>query len=138
MYARRYIWLAAIVTLIMAASCKESKSDFFKRDAALYTERYCPNTFEDGITVLDSMVFDDGQEPGELQVYYTLNLDSTFRGELMKKVDDIWKENLNYVVNATVFVKHKEYGVSFKFVYYDKETGQLLFENVIDKEDYQR
>lgn len=138
MYARKWMWLLGLTSLLLTSSCKESKSDYFKREAQLYTERYCPNRFDDGITVLDSMVYDDSQKVGRLKVYYTLELDSAMRAELMKKVDDLWQENLKYVANTVVFAKHKSEGISFSFIYFDKETGRQLFENEITKRHYER
>ena len=140
MYARIIVGsVMAVAMLLCVSSCgnRESKAEYFKRVSQQYTESNCPSRFPDGITTLDSLVFDDSDATGTQVLYYTLEVDSAMRQLVLEKKDELTQENLNFVRNSVVFAKQKEQGVRFRFVYHDAAMKDKIIECTYTKEDYQ-
>ena len=123
--------------LFFLASCRESIHDRFKNEAREYTEQNCPLSMGDGITVLDSMVYAEKSSGGEWAIYYSVFLDEEKKNELMSKKDELERLNLKFVQNSPIFIKQKENGVDFAFVYYDALTKAKLLECRYTKKDYE-
>lgn len=133
----RIMMISAAAMCLFSCGGRESKTDYFKRISQQYTEGNCPSRFPDGITTLDSLVFDDSDDTGTQKLYYTLEVDSAMRQMVIDKREELEKENLNFVRNSVIFAKQKEDGVRFKFVYYDSAKKDKILECIYTKEDYQ-
>ena len=105
-------------------------------EAREYTERNCPSSMGDGITVLDSMVFVDNEETGVWGIYYTVFLDDAQKQELKQKKDELVALNLKFVKNSPIFIRQKEAGVNFVFVYNDAVTKKKIMECKYTEKDY--
>lgn len=137
MYARKtYIYIVGIF-LLLFCSCQEKRADRFEREAREYTEKHCPQRLEDGLTVLDSMVFVKDGGAGTLQLYYSLYLTDEERKQVMDKLGDLGDYNLRIVRNSVLFAKHKEAGVSFTYIYHDANKGDKIAEYHFEKKDYE-
>lgn len=90
----------------------------------------------DGITVLDSMVFVDNEETGVWGIYYTVFLDDAQKQELKQKKDELVALNLKFVKNSPIFIRQKEAGVNFVFVYNDAVTKKQIMECKYTEKDY--
>jgi len=90
----------------------------------------------DGITVLDSMVFVDNEETGVWGIYYTVFLDDAQKQELKQKKDELVALNLKFVKNSPIFIRQKEAGVNFVFVYNDAVTKKKIMECRYTEKDY--
>lgn len=134
MYARKWIFL--LVLMLVASSCQEKKADFFEREAREYTEKHCPQQLDE-FTRIDSIVYVKDNEAGDLRLFYTLTLTDEMRKVVMEKLDDIGKEDLRIVRNSPIYAKHKEYGVSFTYIYHDAERGDKIAEFHFTKKDYE-
>ncbi len=130
--------LAVVAATVLLASCgRESKGEYFKRLSRQYTESSCPNHFTDGITTLDSLVFDDSDDEGTQNLYYSLEVDSATRQAILDKKNELTQANLDFVRNSVVFAKQKEEGVRFRFIYYDAEKKDKIIDCTYTKKDYQ-
>ena len=134
MYARvSYI----ILSLLLLVSCQEKRMDRFEREAREYTETHCPQRMEDGLTVLDSMVFEQTGENGNLKLYYSLPLTDEQRATMMGMLDELGETNLKVVRNSVFYAKHKDAGIDFTYIYHDANKGDKIVEYHFTKEDYQ-
>ena len=137
MYARKtYIYIVGIF-LLLFCSCQEKRADRFEREAREYTEKHCPQRLEDGLTVLDSMVFVKDDGAGTLQMYYSLYLTDEVRKQVMDKLGELGDHDLRIVRNSVLFAKHKEAGVSFTYIYHDANKGDKIAEYHFEKKDYE-
>lgn len=135
MYVRiHYILLSSVVLLLLLTACQEKRQDRFQREAQDYTATHCPQQLDEH-TVLDSMVFEPNGEAGELKMYYSLLLTPGQRDTLMRKLYTLGQENLRVVRNSVQFVRHKEAGVSFTYIYHDAEQGDEIITYHYEKED---
>jgi len=139
MYTRELksrICILLFLSSLLFFSCQERIEERFKREAREYTERNCPSSMGDGITVLDSMVFVDNEETGVWGIYYTVFLDDAQKQELKQKKDDLVALNLKFVKNSPIFIRQKEAGVNFVFVYNDAVTKKKIMECKYTEKDY--
>lgn len=118
----------------MLCSCQEKKSERFEREAREFTEKNCPQHL-DPITTLDSLVFEPAGV-GTLKQYYTLDLDDESREAFMNKLGEIGDTNLKIVKNSVLFIKHKDAGVTFSYIYFDAATGDKLVQYDFMEEQY--
>ena len=138
MYARvSYLFTLSFAVLLLS-SCQEKLQDRFVREAREYTEKHCPQSYGDGITTLDSMVFVPNDSTiGDLKIYYSLQLSEELRNAFMDKIGEIGEENLKIVRNSVLFSKHKDAGASFTYIYHDAEKGDKIAEYHITREEYE-
>lgn len=127
--------LYLIIAIIALSACQEKKMDRFEREAREFTEKNCPQHL-DNVTTLDSMVFVNSGE-GELRMYYTLQLDDDMKQLFMNSLGDLADENLSVVKNSVLFIKYKDAGVTFSYIYLDAVTGDKLVEYNFAKNQYQ-
>ena len=130
------ICILLFLSSLLFFSCQERVGERFKRGAREYTERNCPSSMGDGITVLDSMVFVDNEETGVWGIYYTVFLDDAQKQELKQKKDELVALNLKFVKNSPIFIRQKEAGVNFVFVYNDAVTKKKIMECKYTEKDY--
>ncbi len=135
MYARKPILLSISVVTLLFFSCQEKKADFFERDAKEYTATYCPQPLGDGVTTLDSIVFDK-EGVGTLKIYYSLVLTDEERENMMNKLGELGDANLSTLRSSVILAKHKEAGVNFNYIYIDKNRKEKIAEYNFTKEDY--
>lgn len=121
---------------MLLVSCQEKLAQRFEREAREYTETNCPQQM-DAVTCLDSMVYVPDEQGGELIQYYSLQLTSEQRTEMMNKLGEINDVNLRLVRNSIPFTKYREAGVSFTFIYHDATVGDKIVEYHFSKEDYE-
>lgn len=108
--------------------------DRFEREAREYTERNCPQKMDE-ITTLDSMVFVNKGD-GNLRMYYSLLLDDEQREAFSNVMGELADENLSVVRNSVAFIKQKEAGVTFSYIYVDAVTGDKLVEYNYTRNEY--
>ena len=137
---KRVHYILLSVALLAFSSCQEKLQDRFVREAREYTATHCPQRLGDGMTVLDSMVFEpDGGDgdAGDLRMYYSVTLTSEQRDALMNCLGELGDQNLKVVRNSVMFTKFKEVGTSFTYIYHDVATGDKLAEYHFEKKDYE-
>ena len=135
MYVRIHYFILGLLVMLLVA-CQEKLAQRFEREAREYTEANCPQQM-DAVTCLDSMVYVPDEQGGELIQYYSLQLTSEQRTEMMNKLGEINDVNLRLVRNSIPFTKYREAGVSFTFIYYDATIGDKIVEYHFSKEDYE-
>lgn len=126
--------LFIIAVLATLASCQEKKQERFEREAREFTEKNCPQQL-DAITTIDSMVYVN-EGTGELRIYYTLQLNDEERELFMDKLTELGENNLKIVRNSVLFVKYKDEGIKFSYIYHDAVTGEKLVEYNFSEEEY--
>ena len=135
MYVRIHYFILGLLVMLLVA-CQEKLAQRFEREAREYTEANCPQQM-DAVTCLDSMVYVPDEQGGELIQYYSLQLTSEQRTEMMNKLGEINNVNLRLVRNSIPFTKYREAGVSFTFIYHDATIGDKIVEYHFSKEDYE-
>lgn len=135
MYVRIHYFILGLLVMLLVA-CQEKLAQRFEREAREYTEANCPQQM-DAVTCLDSMVYVPDEQGGELIQYYSLQLTSEQRTEMMNKLGEINDVNLRIVRNSIPFTKYREAGVSFTFIYHDATIGDKIVEYHFSKEDYE-
>ena len=135
MYVRIHYFILSLLAMLLV-SCQEKLAQRFEREAREYTETNCPQQM-DAVTCLDSMVYVPDEQGGELIQYYSLQLTSEQRTEMMNKLGEINDVNLRLVRNSIPFTKYREAGVSFTFIYHDATVGDKIVEYHFSKEDYE-
>lgn len=135
MYVRIHYFILGLLVMLLVA-CQEKRAQRFEREAREYTEANCPQQM-DAVTCLDSMVYVPDEQGGELIQYYSLQLTSEQRTEMMNKLGEINDVNLRLVRNSIPFTKYREAGVSFTFIYHDATIGDKIVEYHFSKEDYE-
>ncbi len=135
MYVRIHYFILGLLVMLLVA-CQEKLAQRFEREAREYTEANCPQQM-DAVTCLDSMVYVPDEQGGELIQYYSLQLTSEQRTEMMNKLGEINDVNLRLVRNSIPFTKYREAGVSFTFIYHDATIGDKIVEYHFSKEDYE-
>lgn len=135
MYVRIHYFILGLLVMLLVA-CQEKLAQRFEREAREYTEANCPQQM-DAVTCLDSMVYVPDDQGGELIQYYSLQLTSEQRTEMMNKLGEINDVNLRLVRNSIPFTKYREAGVSFTFIYHDATIGDKIVEYHFSKEDYE-
>lgn len=129
---KKILFIAAAVTMLV--SCQEKKLDRFEREAKEYTQKKCP-LHMDSVTTLDSMVFVNKGE-GNLRMYYSLNISEEQKEAFMNMLGDIGDENLGQLRSSVEYIKHKDAGVTFSYIYMDAVTGEKLVEYSFTKQEY--
>ncbi|MBR2629977.1 MAG: hypothetical protein Q4F47_08530 [Bacteroidaceae bacterium] len=129
--------VSCFMTLFFFASCRESIHERFEREAREYTEQNCPRSMGDGITMIDSMVYVQNMPNGEWAIHYSVFLDEEQKKELMSKKDELERLNLKFVQNSPIFIKQKEAGIDFAFIYHDALTKKKFLECRYTKKDYE-
>lgn len=137
MYTRIVKFVLSFSFLFILVSCRESMHERFKREAREYTEQNCPCSMGDGMTVLDSMVYAEKSSLGEWAIHYSVFLNEEQKKELMSKKDELERLNLKFVQNSPIFIKQKEAGIDFAFMYYDAETKTKILECRYTQKDYE-
>ncbi len=136
MYARVSILFVSLVMLLGVMSCKESAAERFEREAKEFTKKNCPQHFNDGVTILDSIVFEK-KGNGVQKMYYSLQLDDEQRDAFNQSLDLVTEGNLKSLRNNVQFAKLKEAGVSFEYIYHDATTGEKLVSFVYSPTEYE-
>lgn len=125
---------AFFAVALMAASCQENRMERFEREAKEFTEKKCPQNFDNGV-VLDSMVFHQGAE-NVMQYNYTVSGkldDASVFAELMA---DVKPKMLSGVKSAVDLKDLKSSGVTISYRYLSSKTGKELYRMDFTKEDY--
>lgn len=121
------------VTLLLLTACQETLEERAKRTMQDYTEKNCPMPLSQEIT-MDSCAFETATHT--LHYYYTL-MGSLDNDSLLNK-DAMRQTLVEALKNETSTRIFKEAGYNFKYTYYSQQQhGQVLFETVMTKEDYQ-
>ena len=136
MYARVSYLLLVLTSVILLSSCQEKKADFFERDAREYTEKYCPQPCGDGITTLDSIVYEK-EGVGTLKMFYSLTMTDAEHEKMMNVLGELGDANLSILRSSVILAKHKEAGMDFKYIYYDTNHGGKVAEYHFTKKDYE-
>ena len=98
-----------------------------------YNEKNCPTQLNATI-MMDSCAFESDSHT--LHYYYTLM--GVMDNDSVIKSNNLRDMLIEALKNETSTRVHKEAGYSFKYTYFSQnKKGQLLFETVITKEDYQ-
>lgn len=132
-FSLKYVCLLAVVSLT-AVSCQENRMERFEREAREFTEKKCPQNFDNGI-VLDSMVFHQGAE-NVMEYNYTVSGrldDAAVFGELMKEIEP---KMLSGVKSAVDLKDLKSNGITISYRYLSSKTGKELYRMNFTKEDY--
>lgn len=120
--------------LFLAASCQENRMDRFEREAKEFTEKKCPQSFDNGI-VLDSMVFHKGPE-NVMQYCYTVSGPFDDENIFSKLMEEIKPKMLSGVKSAVDLKELKSSGVTISYRYMSSKTGKELYKINFTKDDY--
>ena len=125
--------MLALLTATTTSSCKhENLQERFKREAAEYTKKNCPQKI-DQVTVLDSITF--ATDKNQYCYYYSIEGDGAV--ELVKSQSDgFHKMLLDGVRNSTKLVTEKEAEVTFTYTYRSKQSGEEILHFDIKPTDY--
>lgn len=137
MYARTFIFLSLVAVLLLS-SCQEKREDYFEREAREYTESHCPQQLDD-VTRLDSLVYVKSEEEvGDLRFYYSVTFkEDTIRTEMMNHLGELGDKHLSSVRNSVIYIKQKNAGVSFTYIYHDAVSGDKIVEYHFTQKDYE-
>lgn len=137
MYARTFIYLSLVAVLLLS-SCQEKREDYFEREAREYTESHCPQQLDD-FTRLDSLVYVKSEEEvGDLRFYYSVTFkEDTIRTEMMNHLGELGDKHLSSVRNSVIYIKQKNAGVSFTYIYHDAVSGDKIVEYHFTQKDYE-
>lgn len=108
--------------------------DRFEREAKEFTEKKCPQSFDNGI-VLDSMVFHKGAE-NVMQYCYTVSGKFDDENIFDKLMEEIKPKMLSGVKNAVDLKELKSSGVTISYRYMSSKTGKELYKINFTKDDY--
>jgi len=137
MYARKNLFILLILSLIALTSCQEKLMDRFEREANEFSKKNCPQRYDDGMTILDSVSFSK-EGDGEFTLYYSLDINEEQKNELIENhLCDLQDINLGIVKNSIQYRKMKEAGVTFTYKYCDLKTGDKVAEMKFEAKDYQ-
>ena len=128
---KRILFLAT--TILLLTACQESLEERAKRTLQDYSNKNCPMPVSSEIT-MDSCAFETATHT--LHYFYTfkgsLDNDSLLNREAMRNA------LVTALKNETSTRIFKEAGYNFKYTYYsEKQSGTVLFEATMEKEDYQ-
>lgn len=136
MYARIKI-IALFFLFVGLSSCQEKLMDKFEREAQEFSKKNCPQRYDDGMTILDSVSFSKDGE-GTFILYYSLDIDEEQKNELVNNhLSELRDMNLGIVKNSVQFNSMKEAGVTFLYKYNDLKTGKNVVELKYEPKDYQ-
>ena len=119
--------------ILAIVACQESLQDRAEREAKEYTKKNCPMPY-DQMLMLDSVSFDKATTT--LNYYYTISGAADDRENIEKnkvKMRDTLIKALHGNTDQRVY---KDAGFSYRYVYYSKSDGSVLFDTTLKKEDY--
>lgn len=127
--------LAALAMAALSIGCGgESYEERCRREAADYTERYCPRRV-DSCTVMDSLTY--STEDRTLHYWYmvqrTLDNDSVYTEQFKECFHDILEDEIRGSITRR---EQKEMGTTFRYHYVSERTGKEYFQVVITPENY--
>lgn len=127
-----YISLAAFIV----ASCQENFDERCKKEAADFTEKYCPQEVEPGNT-LDSTTYDIASHT----YYYWYSLSGKLDSQEARTIMTGQKETLrqmllNKLINSVELKSCKDRGIDFVYTYKSKSRGTKVIEIKLTKNDY--
>ncbi len=129
---RKFCFL--VTSLLLLTSCQESLEKRAERVMKEYSLKNCPMAIDQTVT-MDSCAFETDSHT--LHYYYTLqgamDNDSTLNKTAMRQL------LVDALKNETTTRVFKEAGYNFKYTYYSQsKPGQLIFETMMTKDDYQQ
>ena len=136
MYARIKT-IALLLLLVGFTSCQEKLMDRFEREAQEFSKKNCPQRYDDGMTILDSVTFCKEAE-GTFRLYYTIDVTEEQKQEIISNhLPELREMNLGIIKNSIQYRKMTEAGETFAYEYKDARTGEMVAEFTYKAEDYQ-
>lgn len=128
----RKIILFGLAALFFATSCKhESLRERLYRESIEFNKK-CPQRL-DQATTLDSVNYSIEQN----EYTYHYSLESEIASQINNENSNDFRSNLlESLKNATNLMEQKNEGVTFTYIYYDKESHNVVFKTSLNAQDY--
>lgn len=126
--------LIASLALVLAGCHKESFDERVARECKEYTAKYCPADMDENMK-LDSLSYDIKQKvfTHSYRLSGPLAVDSVYTDNVRQNMEEIVLDDLKESITLRPY---KEAGLTFRFVYYNDQTGCLIMEFIFTPKDY--
>lgn len=118
--------------LLSTSSCQESFDERLTREANEFTAKHCPQHPEPG-TRLDSVSYNSVHRTYTFWYALTSQNASILQGNGKALMHEIIAKQLRADIN---YKKCKDEGITFRYVYCSQDDGNVIFETMIEKGEY--
>ena len=127
---KKVFLLLPILFLLLASCKKQTFDDRVESEVKYFNEKEAPKRL-DTYTTFDSMTYD--RSTLELGYYYTIESDADASIFPKEEMQDVLLRNLRSSIQLK---SHKEHGLTFRYKYYLKRTGETIIDCSFAPEEY--